>query len=618
MSDMPALTSLRAIAALLVVLYHFNPQGQSRLVEIVCGQGHVGVTVFFVLSGFLITVRYYPEIERGEHRIREYFVRRAARILPLYYFVLTLSHLMTKGSPPLGTEHLAEWTLTQALFGSSLASLTVLTSWSLTLEECFYASAPLVFLGLAHLSRRLGRVAGPAMGLAGVVAGLGLVGAVILQFAVPLAAADLNFLADPLLLRSFTIFGRYFDFALGTAAGLLFLAGKVEAVWRAPRGGLYSTLLALAGGGLLFAAQALMLLEAADPNAQWRWNHLAAVGSAALVLALTCGHAPLSRVLSAAVLVYLGRTSYALYLIQTGPLGHDLIFWLLPGGDGVHLVALYLGLTAVSALLFELVEEPARETVLALWRRRPLLEPSPRARLRALSVLILLGALATQHALWAAHTVDAPTEAEVERALGPESRSVVRMELAGTPPGGKEPRVPIPPEWLEGRPGKQHGPPSLLVFADGRPVPFVGTGEPAGTAPSAYYRWPRVPFLSLEVALPARVTVVDHDLAAALALALLHFAEAPLRAAAPLPLLGLIGLFWWRRGGAIWTPRTSLAAAAGLVFVWLVTAVYQQPWAPLLLPLEVLMLSWLAVPSRGRTRAAATAAAAPIALREAE
>lgn len=618
MADMPALTSLRAIAALLVVLYHFTPQDQGYLVEVVGGQGHVGVTVFFVLSGFLITARYYPEIERGEHRLGEYFVRRAARILPLYYFVLTLTHLLTTGTPPLGAVSPAEWTLTHALFGSSLASLTVLPSWSLTVEECFYASAPLVFIGLARLSRRLGRVAGPAIGLTTVTAGLGLVGAVILQFAAPLAAADLNFLADPLLLRSFTIFGRYFDFAVGTAAGLLFLSGRVEAVWRAPRGGLYATLLALAGGALLFTAQALMVAQLADPNAQWRWNMLAAVGSTALVLALTCGHAPLSRLLSAAVLVYLGRTSYALYLIQTGPLGEELVFWLLPGGNGVHMIVLYLGLTAISALLFELVEEPARETVLALWRRRPLLEPSPRARLRAVSVSILLGALTCQYALWAAHTMEAPTEAEVERALSPDSRSVLRMEIARTPEGGKEPRVPIPPEWLEGRFGKQHGPPSLLVFADGRPVPFLGTGEPAGEPPFAFYRWPRAPFLSVDVELPARVTVVDRDPATALALARSHFAEAPLLAAAPLPLLGLVGLLWWRRGGATWGPRTSLAAAAALVFVWLVTAAYQQPWAPLLLPPEVLALAWLAFPGRARAGVGAATAAAPNALPEAE
>ena len=44
-----------------------------------------------------------------------------------------------------------EWTLTQALFGSGVEEITIPTSWSLTVEECFYASAPLIFLGAAAL-----------------------------------------------------------------------------------------------------------------------------------------------------------------------------------------------------------------------------------------------------------------------------------------------------------------------------------------------------------------------------------------------------------------------------------------------------------------------------------
>jgi peptidoglycan/LPS O-acetylase OafA/YrhL len=135
MREIPALTALRAVAALLVFLYHFAPRGLPYLPGVVAGQGHVGVTVFFVLSGFLITVRYYPRFARGERGLADYFVRRAARILPLYYVVLTLTHLLSTGSVPAGAAHLSEWTLTQALFGRSLESMTVPTSWSLTLEE---------------------------------------------------------------------------------------------------------------------------------------------------------------------------------------------------------------------------------------------------------------------------------------------------------------------------------------------------------------------------------------------------------------------------------------------------------------------------------------------------
>lgn len=596
--EMPALTSFRALAALLVFVFHFRPQADSDLMEILCGQGHVGVTAFFVLSGFLITVRYFPAIARGEHRIGEYFVRRAARILPLYFFVFVLMHVVSRGAAPLGWQYLPEWTLTQALFGTSLEDLTVGTSWSLTVEECYYASAPLVFLAIARLSRRWGLRAGATLGLVGTTLGLGLAGALVLQFSEPLAAAGLNFLANPLLLRSFTLFGRYADFAMGTAAGLIFLSGRVDALWRRPRGAVLSTLLTLAGAGLVYAAQAGMVRNVVDPNALWRWNHLAAAGSTAIVLALTCGRAPIARLMSAGVLVYLGRVSYAFYLVHFSPLGDDLVFWLLPG-DGVHLLTLYLGVTAVSALLFELVEEPARETLLALWRGRSLREAAPvRRRALGFSVAILLALLAGQHAAWWGHRLEPPGEAALERALGRDSSAVLHAELLDPPPDGKGPRVTIPDEWLQGRPGKLHGPEALLVYVDGRPVPFLGTGTPGEEPASAYYRWRRAPFLSLDVPLPARVTVVDLDLGVELALARARLAENPLPLALPLLLLCGAGLLWWRRGGACWSPRTSLAAGSALTFLWLVSEAYQQPWAPLLLPLEALVLWRLAFDAR--------------------
>jgi peptidoglycan/LPS O-acetylase OafA/YrhL len=134
---MPALTALRAVAALLVFLYHFPPSGLGRLVEVVVSQGHVGVTVFFVLSGFLITVRYYPPFARGDRGLADYFVRRMARILPLYYVVLTLTNFLSAGAVPVGPSHWPDWTLTQALFGSGVEEITIPTSWSLTVEECF-------------------------------------------------------------------------------------------------------------------------------------------------------------------------------------------------------------------------------------------------------------------------------------------------------------------------------------------------------------------------------------------------------------------------------------------------------------------------------------------------
>jgi peptidoglycan/LPS O-acetylase OafA/YrhL len=136
-----ALTSLRFVAAALVLLFHFQPQGGAF--TIVAGEGHIGVGIFFVLSGFLITTRYAQRFADGNVSLRLYFVRRAARILPLYYFVLVASQLVSPGYLVFA-ERWPEWTLTQALFGESLHWLVIPTSWSLTVEECFYALAPLL------------------------------------------------------------------------------------------------------------------------------------------------------------------------------------------------------------------------------------------------------------------------------------------------------------------------------------------------------------------------------------------------------------------------------------------------------------------------------------------
>src|SRR5438093_8039412 len=168
-----ALTSLRFLAALLVFVYHFQPR--SGVLKVVIGQGHVGVGLFFVLSGFLITLRYFPDRTRAEFRIGEYFLRRAARILPLYYTVFILSLYLASGELSFAGR-LPEWTLTQALFGESLHLLAIPTSWSLTVEECFYALAPLVFLAVAAAQRCVPRR--PML-----AAGAVLIGATVLLFA---------------------------------------------------------------------------------------------------------------------------------------------------------------------------------------------------------------------------------------------------------------------------------------------------------------------------------------------------------------------------------------------------------------------------------------------------
>jgi len=591
--DLPALTALRAVAALLVFLYHFAPEGLPYLAGIVVGQGHVGVTVFFVLSGFLITVRYYPQFAAGEGRLGAYFVKRAARILPLYYTVLVLTHLLTSGAVPMDAAQLPEWTLTHGLFGPSLEGMTVLTSWSLTVEECFYATAPLLFLGVAALRRRLGAAAGPLLALGATAAAVHLAGLVLLRVQPPLP-----FLSQPGLLWSFTLLGRFPDFALGAAAGLLYLSGRVEAAWQRRGGRTFATLLAGGGGVLLVAAQAGLAAAGDNPPLEWRWDLLVAAASAAIVLGLTCRPAPLSRLLALRPAVYLGRISYALYLIQLTPLGSSLLYRVLPGREGVSLWSLYLGMSVISALLFELVEEPARRTVLALWREKSL-APAPPGPGRVLSLAVLLAALSVQHGLWAMRALPAVDEAAVVARLGSVSGDVVRADVPGPGAEGPEPRVQLPASWWRGPLGDRMAPRSLLVFVDGQRVPFLGVRPETEAAAYAYYRRPRTDYLSLEIDAPATVTVVNYAPLVALALTWARIEKDPLLPIAPVVLMVCAALAVYRdRRLGLWKPQFSLAVAAALVIAWVVGGLHLYWWAPLALGLELVVLGWVALSAR--------------------
>ena len=81
----PAFDGLRALAVLLVFVYHYLP---GRL-----NWGWIGVDIFFVLSGFLITGILYDSRDRA-HRFRIFYIRRALRIFPLYYLVLLVPTLL--------------------------------------------------------------------------------------------------------------------------------------------------------------------------------------------------------------------------------------------------------------------------------------------------------------------------------------------------------------------------------------------------------------------------------------------------------------------------------------------------------------------------------------------
>ncbi|MET0553413.1 MAG: acyltransferase [Vicinamibacteria bacterium] len=605
--DLPALTSLRFLAAAVVFFFHFPPAETSWPLAVVAGQGHVGVTVFFVLSGFLITVRYADALFRGSSGValRDYFTKRVARIVPLYWTVLAFNLVLVRGTGrSFGT--LPEWLLLQGFLSRSIDALAVPTSWTLTLEECFYAVAPLVFLSL-----RRARLPAAAVLLAWTAAFL-VCGLALHAVVDP---ARFGFLGSLQELFRHTFFGRFADFALGVAAGRLYLSGAVGRVFARPRGNLAASALGLLGLALVFAGQAGMSLVGGLDTDRWArawpFNLVVAAGAAVLVLGLTAPASPLTRLLALPPFVYLGRVSYALYLVQLTPLGKGLLYRLVPADTPGYGLLLYAGMTALSALLYELVEEPGRRLVLrALGRGQRPVPIAARAR-RAPAwafVSVTLVVVCVQIAAWAEAHASArrglPTIDESRQAAVSLSDRIVTVPADGLPARAVEDgvvrRVPIPDRWMIGSGEDRRAPPSLLVYADGAPIPFERRAEDvAGEPTGAHFRGPRATFVDVRTPHgdePDRLTLVLHDPLFGAVLLAVRLGSAPelllVVAATVLLALGTTA-FAFRRWRPAFRTAASLALACGALF--LLAELHALAWAPLIVMMELLAVAGTAL-----------------------
>ncbi|WP_295652053.1 acyltransferase [uncultured Mucilaginibacter sp.] len=160
----PALTGVRAMAAYLVFISHFHDIFDENLphyVQAFFREFHIGVTIFFVLSGFLIAFRYYDNFSLTSDWFKQYLKNRVARIYPMY-FLLTIcafiAYSVTKEPSVLnGFNHpiavfLMNITFVRGFF-DQFKFTGIGQGWSLTVEECFYFSAPLMFFAAKKWGR---------------------------------------------------------------------------------------------------------------------------------------------------------------------------------------------------------------------------------------------------------------------------------------------------------------------------------------------------------------------------------------------------------------------------------------------------------------------------------
>jgi peptidoglycan/LPS O-acetylase OafA/YrhL len=337
--------ALRAIAVLLVVLFHLWPHAVPG--------GFVGVDVFFVISGFLITGMLVRDVERtGTVSLTAFWARRARRLLPAPLLVILACTVATAALVPLtawdrffaelraSTAYVENWHLAAAsvdYFAANDAPSPVRHFWSLSAEEQFYLVWPLLMLGGVLVARRRGGVRLRAVGLV-----LGV--ATLLSFAcsILLTASDpsVAYYATPT---------RAWEFGAGGLLALL--SGR--AVARPVIGGVLSWL------GL--AAIAVSALVYTERTAFPGLVALLPVGGALAVMAagMPSGRWAPSALLRLAPAQFLGDVSYSVYLwhwplliFAPYALGHAV-------GDGTA-VAIFAITIAAAWLTKVLVEDPVR------------------------------------------------------------------------------------------------------------------------------------------------------------------------------------------------------------------------------------------------------------------
>jgi peptidoglycan/LPS O-acetylase OafA/YrhL len=365
----PELDGARAVAALCVLVFHavgFWARGSAPGAEIRpwVGRADAGVTIFFLLSGFLL---YRPFVARGPTRLGEYAERRLERIVPAYWVALTvaaivlpLGYVFTAGGVP------TFYGFVQVYRGTGVAGQGLGQAWTLCVEVAFYVFLPLWALAL-------GRRRGALWPLA-----------LLFAFSVAYQVVVLGLSGDrvaPLDNALIALPGFLDHFALGMALAVLSLRweqrGRVPAAARA--GGAW-WLLALA----LFVAMAVALWHArldSYTHVQWLVRHeLYGLFALAVMVPAVARSGWPARALAWGPLRHLGEISYGLYLY------HLLVLALLSRWGLVHLEGVvhpYLlwtlcalaGSIVLAELSWRFVERPC----MALGRRRraPAAQPAP-------------------------------------------------------------------------------------------------------------------------------------------------------------------------------------------------------------------------------------------------
>jgi len=341
----PDIDGLRAIAVLAVVSFHFFPEW--------VGGGFIGVDIFFVISGFLISSIIHKELEHHTFSFVDFYSRRVRRIFPA--LILVLLSCLTLGWCFLLADEYKQ--LGQHVFaGSGFASNLMLWSesgyfdnasetkpllhlWSLGIEEQFYFIWPLLLWVLYKKKHNV--------------------------FLITILIAIASFIANIYLVGNnpvadfYSPMTRFWELMIGAiVAYLLFYKPQNLIRWSGRginNGGIFNEV--LSGVGLCLLASALLLLTKESSFPGW-WALLPTLGAAFLILGGEAAWVN-SRILSNHFLVWVGLISFPLYL------WHWTLLSIIRIIDGeAPTVSWRLAIVALSITLawltYQLIEKPIR------------------------------------------------------------------------------------------------------------------------------------------------------------------------------------------------------------------------------------------------------------------
>ena len=330
--------ALRGLAVLVVVAYHAGLPVRG---------GFVGVDIFFVISGYVISQLVFVRFQDNRFSFRQFFERRILRLVPL----LTLVNLVTVlisliAFNPFGEFQQVTEAMKFATFFSAnyyfftsndyleLAYHPLRHLWSLAVEEQCYLVFPFLLIGLFALAKRLrSSVLIPAMFL--------VFGGVSLFLCLNATRNPLD--SEAVRLAFFAPHLRAWEFLAGGLA--FFLVQRGVATWKVRGRGV----IAIVG----FALVLIGVLFIATPNAYPNWKTIAPVVGTAMMLFAGSGANVVSHLFSHKYLVWLGDVSYGWYLWHW-PL--VVFFQRAISANVVSLVAaslIALGLSVVSLKFFE-------------------------------------------------------------------------------------------------------------------------------------------------------------------------------------------------------------------------------------------------------------------------